>query len=154
MDYMLDVIISKKDLNTAGLIEVCKEWGGKKYYSSPAEFVTDSGINFVEVEDISYYKEVLGTRVGKDLIPLHLTSGIFHDLEYSVNTGSENLKENDLLVFLKNLSRLTVFYILFVREDEAIKEKYSVTTANEIESIVLKSINWTNPKDVMIYKKM
>lgn len=85
---------------------------------------------------------------------MHLTSGIFHDLEYSVNTGSENLKENDLLVFLKNLSRLTVFYILFVREDEAIKEKYSVTTANEIESIVLKSINWTNPKDVMIYKKM
>ena len=127
--------------------------GGKKYSSSPAEFVTDSGINFVEVEDISYYKEVLGTGVGRDLIPLHLTSGIFHDLEYSVNAESKNLKENDLLVFLKNLSQLTVFYILFVREDETIKEKYSVTTADEIESIVLKNINWTTPKDFMIFKE-
>ena len=55
MDYMLDIIIPRDELKKIRLFEVLREWGGEMYSSTPAMYVTDSNIEFMEVTDLSYY---------------------------------------------------------------------------------------------------
>ena len=84
---------------------------------------------------------------------LHLKSDIFYDLEYAVNNFELKLEENLLLKFLNKLIELSYFYILMVREDENIKESYIISTKEEINIRLSDSLRWSNPKDVLLFKK-
>ena len=88
-----------------------------------------------------------------DTIVLHLKSDILYDLEYAVNNPESVLEENVLLIFLNKLIELSQFYILMVREDEKVKEYYKISTKEEISIRLSDSLRWSNPKDVLLFKK-
>ena len=84
---------------------------------------------------------------------LHLKSDILFDLECAVNNHKSILEENVLLNFLNKLIELGQFYILMVREDENVKEYYEILTKEEISMRLSDSLRWSNPKDVLLFKK-
>lgn len=87
------------------------------------------------------------------LIAYHLKSDVLYDLEYAVNNQESILEENVLLKFLNSLIGLSQFYILMVREDENVKEYYKISTKEEISIRLSDSLRWSNPKDVLLFKK-
>jgi len=152
MDYMLDIIIPRGELKKIGLLEVLREWGGEMYSSTPAMYVTDSNIEFMEVTDLSYYNRILNLKINKELIGLHLISDILYDFELFANNQLRQTDDNTLLYFLKSLFGLSKFYILLIREDELVKEKHRISNLEEFESVVLNSVNCFSPTDVLLYK--
>ncbi len=152
MDYMLDIFVPKTELNRINLLEVFREWGGEIYPLSPSVYVTDSNIEFIEITDLSHYNRIINLELNKELIGMHLKSDIFNDFEIFANNQLNQGDENALLVFLKSLFSLSKFYILLLREDEIVKEKYEISNVEELEYILLNSVNWASPKDVLLFK--
>ena len=152
MDYMLDIIIPREELKKISLIEVLREWGGEMYSSTPAMYVTDSNIEFMEVTDLSYYNYIIDLNINNEFIALHLKSDILYDFELFANNQIRQAGHNALLIFLKSLFELSKFYILLIREDELIKMKYRISNLKELECLLLNSVNWISPTDVLLYK--
>ena len=75
-------------------------------------------------------------------------------MEYVINNDESTLEENKLFKFLNELIKLSEFYILMIREDENVKERYRISTEEEIRARLSDSLRWSDPKDVLIYKKM
>ena len=153
MDYFLDILIPKKELGTVKLNEKLFEWGEGGYSYYPPQYISDSDIIFEQIEDVQYFNKIIGEELTDDTIVLHLKSDIFYDLEYAVNNFELKLEENLLLKFLNKLIELSYFYILMVREDENIKEFYIISTKEEINIRLSDSLRWSNPKDVLLFKK-
>lgn len=153
MDYFLDILIPKKELGTVKLNEKLFEWGEGGYSYYPPQYISDSDIIFEQIEDVQYFNKIIGEELTDDTIVLHLKSDIFYDLEYAVNNFELKLEENLLLKFLNKLIELSYFYILMVREDENIKESYIISTKEEISIRLSDSLRWSNPKDVLLFKK-
>lgn len=152
MDYILDIIINKQEIQSAGLTEKLCEWDGEKYSYTPVQYVTDSNIEFEKIENVQYFNKITGIAMPKDVIALSLKSPILHDLEYDINSDLTKLMENTLLIFLKNLSKLSMFYILLLREDENIKEFQEIITDEEMCRVLRDSLKWSNPKDILLFK--
>ena len=153
MYYFLDIIIPKKEIETVKINEILLEWGEGVYSCSPPQYISDSDIVFEQIEDVQYLNKIIGEELTNDTIVLHLKSDIFYDLEYAVNNFELKLEENLLLKFLNKLIELSYFYILMVREDENIKESYIISTKEEISIRLSDSLRWSNPKDVLLFKK-
>lgn len=153
MDYFLDIIIPKKEIETVKLNEKLLEWGEGVYSCSPPQYISDSDIVFEQIEDVQYLNKIIGEELTNDTIVLHLKSDILYDLEYAVNNPESVLEENVLLIFLNKLIELSQFYILMVREDEKVKEYYKISTKEEISIRLSDSLRWSNPKDVLLFKK-
>lgn len=153
MDYFLDIIIPKKEMETVKLNEKLFEWGEVVCSCNPPQYISDSDIIFEQIEDVQYFNKIIGEELTDDTIVLHLKSDIFYDLEYAVNNFELKLEENLLLKFLNKLIELSYFYILMVREDENIKESYIISTKEEISIRLSDSLRWSNPKDVLLFKK-
>ena len=153
MDYCLDILIPQKALGSVKLNEKLFEWGEGGYSYYPPQYISDSDIIFEQIEDVQYFNKIIGEELTDDTIVLHLKSDIFYDLEYAVNNFELKLEENLLLKFLNKLIELSYFYILMVREDENIKESYIISTKEEISIRLSDSLRWSNPKDVLLFKK-
>ncbi len=153
MDYFLDIIIPKKEMETVKLNEKLLKWGEDVYSCSPPQYISDSDIVFEQIEDVQYLNKIIGEELTNDTIVLHLKSDILYDLEYAVNNPESVLEENVLLIFLNKLIELSQFYILMVREDENVKEYYKISTKEEISIRLSDSLRWSNPKDVLLFKK-
>lgn len=153
MDYILDIIIPKRELETVKLKEKLIEWGDRVYSCEPSQYVTDSDIIFEKIDDIRYFNKIIGGELENDTIVLHLKSDILFDLEYAVNNDESILEENILLNFLNKLIKLSQFYILMIREDENVKERYRITTKEEICVRLSDSLRWSDPKDILLFKK-
>ena len=152
MDYEFDLIIKKDNLSKMQLTEVLHEWGGVMYPSVPAEYASSHGIYFYEVEDIEYFKRLIGKDISDSFIILHLKSDLVFELDYTINRNPDKLNENNLLSFIKDLSDLPEFYLLLIREDEIISDVYEVNTKDDIIQALTKCFDWNNPRDVLIYK--
>ena len=153
MDYFLDIIIPKKEIETVKLNEKLLKWGEDVYSCSPPQYISDSDIVFEQIEDVQYLNKIIGEELTNDTIVLHLKSDILYDQEYAVNNPESVLEENVLLIFLNKLIELSQFYILMVREDEKVKEYYKISTKEEISIRLSDSLRWSNPKDVLLFKK-
>ena len=129
------------------------EWGEGVYSCSPPQYISDSDIVFEQIEDVQYLNKIIGEELTNDTIVLHLKSDILYDLEYAVNNPESVLEENVLLKFLNKLIELSQFYILMAREDEKVKEYYKISTKEEISIRLSDSLRWSNPKDVLLFKK-
>lgn len=154
MDFVLDIIIPKKEVETVKLNEKLNEWGYSVYPCEPPQYVTDSNIIFEQMQDVKYYSKIVGEELTNDTIILNLKSDILFDLEYAVNSGDKTLEQNVLFDFLNGLFKLSEFYILLIREDEKIKEQYRIVAKEEIGVRLSDSLRWSNPKDVLLFKKM
>lgn len=153
MDYFLDIIIPKKEIGTVKLREKLFEWGEGVYSYNPPQYISDSDIIFEQIVDVQYFNKIIGEELTNDTIVLHLKNDILYDLEYAVNNHESILEENILLKFLNKLIELSQFYILMVREDENVKEYYKISTKEEINIRLSDSLRWSNPKDVLLFKK-
>lgn len=153
MDYTLDIIIPKKEVKTVKLNEKLMEWGDSFYSCEPPRYVTDSNIIFEQVVDVKYFNKIVGEELANDVIVLSLKSDILLDLEYAINSGDETLEQNELFDFLNKLFKLSKFYILLVREDEKVKERYRIVTKEEIGVRLSDCLGWSNPKDVLLFKE-
>lgn len=154
MDYVLDIIIPKKEVETVKLNEKLIGWGDCVYSCEPPQYITNSNIIFEQVQDVKYYNQIVGKELTNDAIILHLKSDILFDLEYAANNSNKTLEQNELFVFLNGLFELSEFYILLIREDEEIKEQYRIVAREEIGIRLSDSLRWSNPKDVLLFKKM
>lgn len=154
MDYVLDIIIPRQEIQTVNLNEKLIEWGDNVYSCEPPLYETDTNIIFEKIEDIQYFNKVIGKELKDDTIVLHLKSDIFFDLQYDLNNSDAMLEKNILFDFLTKLIKLSEFYILMVREDETVKECYSISTKEEISIRLSDSLKWTNPKDILLFKKV
>ena len=152
MDYILDIIIPKKEIELVNMNEKLFEWGDSVYSCEPLQYVTDSNIIFEQVENIQYYNRIVGENIPNDMIVLNLKSDILFDLEYAVNNDEATLKKNELYNFLVELFRLSKFYIFLIREDEKVKERYEIATKEEIGVRLSNSLRWSDPKDVFLFK--
>ena len=121
MDYFLDIIIPKKEIEIVKLNEKLFVWEEDVYSCNPPQYISDSDIIFEQIEDVQYFSKIVGEELTDDVIVLHLKSDILFDLEYAVNNHKSILEENVLLNFLNKLIELSQFYILVVREDENVK---------------------------------
>ena len=153
MDYFLDIIIPKKEIEIVKLNEKLFIWEEGVYSCNPPQYISDFDIIFEQIEDVQYFNKIIGEELTDDTIVLHLKSDIFYDLEYAVNNHKSILEENILLNFLNRLIELSQFYILMVREDENVKEYYEISTKEEINIRLSDSLRWSNPKDVLLFKK-
>lgn len=153
MDYFLDIIIPKKEIEIVKFNEKLFVWEEGVYSCNPPQYISDSDIIFEQIEDVQYFSKIVGEELTDDVIVLHLKSDILFDLEYAVNNHKSILEENVLLNFLNQLIELSQFYILMVREDENVKEYYEISTKEEISMRLSDSLKWSNPKDVLLFKK-
>ena len=153
MDYILNVIIPKKEIGNIDMTEKIIEWEGHIYSCEPPQYITSSNIIFEQVEYIQYFRTVIGNHIDDNMIVLDLKSEILFDLEYSINMDKERLKENKLLAFLSDLFSLSRFYILLVREDEKIKQRYRVEKKEDISVRLCNSLKWSYPIDILLYKE-
>lgn len=153
MDYSLNIIIPKKEIEVVKLNEKLLIWGEDVYSCNPPQYISDSDIIFEQIEDVQYFSKIIDEELTDDTIVLHLKSDILFDLEYAVNNYESILEENVLLNFLSKLIELSQFYILMVREDENVKEYYKISTKEEISIRLSDSLRWSNPKDVLLFKK-
>lgn len=153
MDYFLDIIIPKKEIEIVKLNEKLFIWEEGVYSCNPPQYISDFDIIFEQIEDVQYFSKIVGEELTDDVIVLHLKSDILFDLEYAVNNHKSILEENILLNFLNRLIELSQFYILMVREDENVKEYYEISTKEEISMRLSDSLRWSNPKDVLLFKK-
>ena len=154
MDYVLDIIIPKKEIESVELNEKMIEWGNYVYSFEPPQYITDSNIIFEQIENTQYFSKMVEEEFTDDIIVLGLKSEMLYDLEYAVNNDKSMLEQNILLIFLHKLFKLSEFYILLVREDEKVKERYEVVTKEEMNIRLFESLKWSNPKDVLLFKKM
>lgn len=153
MDYFLDIIIPKKEIEVVKLNEKLFVYEEDVYSCNPPQYISDFDIIFEQIEDVQYFSKIVGEELTDDVIVLHLKSDILFDLEYAVNNHKSILEENVLLNFLNRLIELSQFYILMVREDENVKEYYEISTKEEISMRLCDSLIWSNPKDVLLFKK-
>ena len=121
MDYILNIIIPKKEVEVVKLNEKLVTWADSVYSCEPPQYFTDSNIIFEKINDMKFYNKILGEELTDDTIILNLKSDMLFDLEYAVNRDETALEKNELLTFLMELYELSEFYILIVREDEKVK---------------------------------
>ena len=152
MDYVLDIINPKKEIEIVKLNEKLISWRGSVFSLDPPQYVTDSNIIFEQIEDKQYFSKIIGEDIVDDAVVLNLKSDILFDLEYAVNNNKATLEKNVLLIFLNKLFELSKFHIILVREDEKIKERYGITMKEEIGIRLSESLEWSNPKDVLLFK--
>lgn len=153
MDYILNVIIPKKEIENIDLNEKLIEWEGHLYSCDPLRYITSSNIIFEQVENAQHFSTVIGKDLRDDTVILDLKSEILFDLEYSVNIDKARLKEDKLLAFLSGLFSLSRFFILLAREDEKVKQRYKVKKKEDISVRLYNSLKWSDPTDILLYKE-
>ena len=60
MDYVLDIIIPKKEIETVKLNEKLIEWGGNTYSCEPPKYLTYTYITFDIIENLHYFNNIIG----------------------------------------------------------------------------------------------
>ena len=128
------------------------EWGGESFSCDSPQFIAMKNIVFEQVYFTEYFNEIIGNKITNDTIVLNLKNDRLLNLEYDIN--SENaVNENELMAFLTSMFDLSMFYIFLIREDEIPSKKYEITKKEQVQSRICESLNWTNPKDILLFKK-
>lgn len=149
MNYILDILLPKSEMNKINLSELLVEWGGEKFSQTPQKYTNNSKIFFTECTDKEYYERFLGTQYPiAQSIALHL-EGTLLDLELLINNKKDFLN-NEVMILLTELIKLEKFAILLIRDEESIDKKYKISRKEELQTIIYDSLSWDNPKGVII----
>lgn len=154
MSFLLDVVIPKDEMNKVGLQEQLIEWGGVKFSQDPHKYICNKRLVFEELTNLKYHCRLLGNDLDiKKYSALIFKGEELSELEFLVNRRTEELRNNQLFVFLEKLTTLSSFYIFLLREDEVIKERYAIERKEELKSILCESLSWDTTKDILIFKQ-
>ena len=103
--------------------------------------------------DMKYHCGLLGDDLDtKKYSALILKGEELSELEFLANSGTKDLSNSLLFVFLESLITVSSFYIFLLREDEVIKEWHTIERKEELKAVLCKSLSWTTPKDIVILK--
>lgn len=150
MDYILDVLISKDDINQLNLSESLFAWGGELHSQDPPQYTNNSQLVFEEYKDKQYYERFMGRDLYiENCIALHLKGTHLIDLEFLINNRKE-ISNTELVLFLINLLKLKEFAILLLRDEEFVDEKYKINNSMELDNILHNCLNWSAPKGALI----
>lgn len=153
MDFTLDIIIPKLEINNLDLTEDLIEWGGTVFSQEPPRYKSSTNLVFEQFVDLKYYSNLLGDELNVETyIALGLKGEHLLDLKFIVNNQIEKIKDNPLLIFLTVLIRLNQFYIFLLRDDEGISKKYEVNKKEELIEIICNSLKYSTLEDVLVTK--
>lgn len=154
MRFLLDIVIPKDEMKKVDLEEQLIEWGGERFSQEPAKYIGKKELVFEELTNLKYHCGLLGNNLdAKKYSALIFKGEELSELEFLANSGTEDLRNNLLFVFLESLITLSSFYIFLLREDEVIKERYAIERQEELKAVLCESLSWNTPKDILIYKK-
>lgn len=154
MRFLLDIVIPKDEMKKVDLEEQLIEWGGEIFSQEPAKYIGKKELVFEELTNLKYHCGLLGNNLdAKKYSALIFKREELSELEFLANSGTEDLRNNLLFVFLESLITLSSFYIFLLREDEVIKERYAIERQEELKAVLCESLSWNTPKDILIYKK-
>lgn len=154
MRFLLDIVIPKDEMEKVELKEQLIEWGGDIFSQEPAKYIGRENLVFEELTNLNYYNRLLGYSIdAKKYSALIFKGEELSELEYLVNSKSEDMRNNPLFVFLERLITVSSFYIFLLREDEVIKERYLIESGDEFRKVLCESLSWNTPKDILIFKK-
>lgn len=154
MSFLLDIVIPKDEMNKVGLEEELIEWGGVKFSQEPPKYIVNKKLVFEELADLKYHCGLLGNNLNaKKFCALIFKGEELSELEFLVNCRTEDLRNNQLFVFLESLIALSSFYIFLLREDEDIKEQYVIEREEELMAVLCEGLSWDTTKDILIFKQ-
>ena len=152
MSFLLDIVIPKDEMNKVGLEEQLIEWGGAKFSQEPPKYIGNKELVFEELTNLKYHCGLLGNDLDAEKYSALIFKGKeLSELEFLVNSRTENLRNNQLFVFLESLITLSSFYIFLLREDEIIKERYAIERQEELRTVLCESLSWDTMKDILIF---
>lgn len=157
MDFHMDILIKRCDLSKLRLSEDFIDWGGELLSQEPPKYSNESKLIFEQFMDLEYYKKFYGKYLGNDFdvdsyLALHLLGSHIFELELEINNNGSNIANNDLILFLTELSKLNSYALFFVRDEEYIDKRYDVVKNEELLDIICQSLNWASPEGVLIIK--
>lgn len=157
MDFMLDILLPKKEINKLDIKEFLFEWGGEEFSQDPPIYKNDTGLEFKQMQDLGYYERCFKKYIEEDLdihkyISLTLCGDYVSDLEFAVNKKNKNANADTMLKFLEKLSDLENFAIFLIRDEEEIDARYRVNTKEDLTRIFCNCLNWDSPEGALITK--
>lgn len=159
MYFELDVLIKENELSKLKLPEIFAEWGGELFSQEPPKYIYNSKLIFERVMDIEHYQRYYKKFIDDDwnlnsYISLKLLGYVshFNELGSLINKKDQGFSNNEVVLFLLDLLKLDTFAIFLIRDEEYIDKKYVISQEQELIDIITKSLNWSSPKGVLIYK--
>lgn len=143
MDYVLDIIISEKDLLKTAIEEVKFYWNGIEYSHTPKRFISEN-LSFIGLygDDIYKYRTSKGIEN-----PVMLISKDIYDLRYTV---SEKISTHALVQFIYKVCKLEKFRIYICGDDEKPDCFIQYTENCDIPEIIYDTFH--SDKNIVIYK--
>lgn len=157
MDYILDILVPKKDIDKLGIEEMFVEWGGEEFSQDPKKFKYQTTLFFQEHKNLKYYEKILKADLKLfEFVALTLRGDSLSNLEFMVNRNKNyRLEENELINFIYKLYKvIDIFCILLLLNEDQIDEQYNIVNDEEAIKIFTKSLKWESPKGIIISKGM
>ena len=154
MELILDILIPTAYFPKLKLFEKFIEWGGEKFSQDPPEYEFSSSVLFRKNICTKYYQNILGYTLSiDDYTVLTLKGDSLSELEIAVNNESVNRDKSELISFICELySSIDTFVIILLLNEEQIDEKHQIPNVDDAISTLLSSLNWSNPRGLVIAK--
>ena len=152
MDFILDVIVLREQLQQMNINEVNFELKGEKLSQKPRKFEhNNSSLIFEELTD-DYYGNIISDYNDEKYIVLTLDSHILLELYDEINQDLD-VKQNEVILFLNKLfSEFNNFYVALFRDEECIDEKYVISDYEEFTDLFCNALNRFTPRGIVVSK--
>ena len=152
MDFILDVIVLREQLQQMNINEVYFELEGEKLSQEPRKFEhNNSSLIFEELTD-DYYGNIISDYNDEKYIVLTLDSHILLELYDEINKNFD-VKQNEVILFLNKLfSEFNNFYVVLFRDEEYIDEQYEISDSEEFTDLFCNALNKFSPRGIVVSK--
>lgn len=151
MDFILDIILLRNELENLNIIEECIEWGGEMLSQEPPKYIYNSVLKFHESID-NYYQKKIENFDNEKYIILTLEGSQVSSLSGAINKGKD-ISQDDLMLFFNALyNKLDKFHIFLYKDEECIDREYVISDEKEFVVIFCSALNWLTPQGIAISK--
>lgn len=154
MDYTLDVIISKQDLDFLNIPEIKVEWCGEVFSQDPKRYMFRGAVLLYENTNFTYYHKFVDDYFdGENYLALVLELRCLKELEHEVN----HLRSEKMIIefsdFLNEIYKAEEpFCILLGIDDELLNKKILINDVNEARDLLFRCLDWKFPQSLLIVK--
>lgn len=154
MNFILDVLIPKQYFYKLNLKEILVEWGGETFSQNPPKYSNNSMLVFHQNSEIEYYKSIVGKDTDiYNYVALSLEEMQLSELEFLINNEMQEASRSEVVMFLGELyNKLDSFWIILLRDEECIDNRYIVSDEKELVKVVCDSLRRKSPEGVLITK--
>lgn len=151
MDFIMDIIILRSELDKLNINEEYVEWGGERFSQEPRKYAYNIALKFYECKD-SYYQRVIEEYDGEKYIVLTLDEQKLSSLYDEINKGKD-VMQDDLILFFNTLyNNLDKFHIFLYRDEECIDERYLINDVQKFVDLFCGSLNKMTPQGISVSK--